>query len=232
MGTFTFRNYTTYDNANAPNSIVIAKPTGTTENDIMFAFSSVTGGYMNTPTGWNLLGSMTSTSYFRLMYKIAGSSEATGYTFSSGASGRRTKLTIGSYYDGFDVSGNDYDVISNTQYNAGGAQVRAASMNVTNYNAPLLFIGGFLNTTTNRTVTISAIPTTWTEDVDNGTTTTGYWHFFAHIDAWNSVGSTGTAVATISGSPNVTNKHAFMVALIPSVSALQPRRRIVMITHL
>jgi hypothetical protein len=84
-------------------------------------------------------------------------------------------------------------------------------------------------TTTTRTVTPPTVLGTWTEDYDGGTTSVGFWHAISHI-TWNYVGNIGIVNATISASEN--DKHVFMIALIPLVSPLEPRRRQVMITHL
>jgi hypothetical protein len=67
----------------AGTTIVIAKPTGTVENDLMIAMTCNTGGTYTGPAGWTEVFDSTSRGVF---YKVAGASEGSSYTFTNSSS--------------------------------------------------------------------------------------------------------------------------------------------------
>jgi hypothetical protein len=226
---FTARTETAANGGTAITSLACNKPTGTAQNDIMFAwigYRTTTGGanINSVPTGWTVLASSTATSdKYYLYYKVAGASEGTSYTWGV-SNGGRIAITITTYYGADFDPANPIDVVSSTAYRTSNTSLIAASMNVTAANSPLIFFGGAY-TTTVRTFTKPSVPTTgWVEDYDAGNTTSDYSRT---IDSfiWSGSGATGAMAATISAA--LTTKHAFAVALnppnlAPTLSISQP----------
>lgn len=210
----TFINVAHYNSASS-SSGTCNKPTNTAENDIMFAWIGLrnTYGYVinSVPSGWTLLGSQTANSdKYYLYYKVAGSSEPSSYTW--GTSGlTKFAITIATYRGGFNTS-DPIDVVSNTSYRTSDTINRAASMNVTSANSPLLFFAGSYNTST-HSYTKPSVPTSdWVEDYDGWNTNPDFAREICSM-TWSGSGATGNIDATISVS--LTTKHAFAVALKP-----------------
>ena len=190
-------------------------PTGTTQNDIMFALVSM---YSNTvrsvPTGWSTLGSYTSSSdKYYLYYKIAGSSEPSSYTWGvqSNAWG---SVTIATYRGGFDID-DPIDTLSNTAYRTSNTAVQAASMNVTYGVSPLIFFGSVYSTSTLSFTKPSVPNTDWVEDLDYYNDSGDFGRTFTSM-TWGNSGPTG-AISALS-SLTTTTKHAFALALNPPIA--------------
>lgn len=202
-----------YNNA-ASASAAVTKPTGTVNDDIMFAVVMRDTSAVPTvvPAGWALLGSHINGVYHQRLYWKLAAAEGASYTW-TWAAAAKTAITIGTYRGGFDIA-SPIDVVSNTEFVAApNTTVRAASMNVTSPNSSLFFFGTIYSTTV-RTWTKPSLPTTgWVENYDGGATTSD---FSRTIDSmvWAGSGATGNMDATvITGGTTV--KHAFAVALKP-----------------
>src|SRR5262245_52944032 len=74
--------------ASGDNSVVISKPTGTSQNDVMVAaIAEKTNGSITPPSGWTLIGSkldnaQTTANSLAVYYRVAGASEGVTYTWS------------------------------------------------------------------------------------------------------------------------------------------------------
>lgn len=204
-------------------SLACNKPTGTVDNDIMFAFIKRNDSTAPSvvPTGWTLAADnpVGGGNSFWLYYRVA-SSEGASYTW-QWAAGGRTGITIVSYRDGFNTS-TPIDVVSDTVYTTSNTTVRAASMTVAAVNSPIIFFGGTHATASMTWDTVPTAPTTLTEDVDyyDGTGRFGRGIYSA---VWSGSGATGDMDAVISSTQ--TDKHAFAVALVPSAPAASNRHR-------
>lgn len=64
-------------------TLVIDKPTGTAENDLMIAMTCNASGTYTAPAGWTEVFDSTSRGVF---YKVAGASEGSSYTFTNSSS--------------------------------------------------------------------------------------------------------------------------------------------------
>lgn len=193
---------------NSASTITVAKPTGTVDNDIMFAEIYCQGGQPTTvPSGWILLGTkQISIGWLNVYFKVA-SSEGASYIW--GTSGSTTwDGTINTYRGGFNISNPvSFETFVNTTYNTNNTTVRAASTNVIKQNSPLIFFG---LATGGKTFTP---PTGFTEDSEytsNHTSTIA-------SKVWTSYGATGNIDATLSASAS-TDKHAMLVALNPEIN--------------
>lgn len=206
-----------YNNASSA-AAVVPKPAGTVADDLMWAFlKSVNGAPTSAPSGWVYVADTDeagSGSNFSLYYKVAGGSEPADYTWNFAVAGRLGG-TIPTYRDGFNIS-TPLDVFSDTAYTVSNTISRAAGMTVTAPNSPLIFFGG-THSSAEDTFTPPTNPTAFAEDVDAGAGTGGTSRFSREIASvvWTGSGATGNMDATIN--VTTTTKHAFAVALNPSV---------------
>ena len=194
-------------------SAVIAKPSGTADNDIMFMVIESGTAYTNAlPDGWTSLAQKTSTGFYQLAYRLA-STEGSNYTVGF-ASAQPVRITIVTYSGGFNVT-NPIDTFSNTAYVVNDVNNRALSMNVTSANSVLLFFGAVQKSGSPVTQTKPILPTTaWVENYDSGDTNSDFWLEVASM-TWTGSGATGDMTSTLSA--NATDKHAFAVALRPVI---------------
>jgi hypothetical protein len=212
LSAMSFISSSVYDDA-ASDTAIVTKPSGTANDDIMFAVIQSTTAYSNSlPSGWTSIAQTTAVSgYYELLYRVA-SSEGANYTFGFAGS-YKIKVTIATYRGGFNIS-DPIDVFSDTSYITSNTTNRAASMNVTYRNSPLLFFGCVLESSS-FTQTKPSLPTTgWVEDYDGGSTNSDFWLEICSM-TWAGVGATGDMDSTISSA--TTEKHAFAVALKPVI---------------
>lgn len=196
-------------------SMVITKPTGTADNDILIALIKIPAAETLTATGWTALGATgydddTNTgtrTYF--LYKIA-ASEGADYTFSWTTTGRNGG-SIAAYRGGFNT-GTPIDVVSNTSYETSDTTARAAGMTVAAANSPII-IGVSSHTSSSQTATAPTVPATFTEDDDFYDANSRTHRAFYRLD-WTGSGATGNMDVTLSATN--ASKHAFAVALVPS----------------
>jgi len=193
-------------------SAVIAKPSGTADDDIMFMVIESGTAYTNAlPDGWTSLAQTNSTDFYELAYKVA-STEGSNYTVGFAAA-QPVKVTIVTYTGGFNVT-DPIDTFSNTAYVTSDTNNTAAAISTTYANSPLLFFGAVQGTSA-VTQTKPILPNTdWTEDYDSGDTDSDFWLEVASMTL-ASAGSTGNITSTLSATK--TNKHAFAVALKPVI---------------
>lgn len=195
-------------------SLACNKPTGTVDNDIMFAFIKRNDSTAPSvvPSGWTLTADnpVGGGNSFWLYHRVA-SSEGSSYTW-QWAAGGRTGISIVTYRDGFDTT-TPIDVVSDTVYTTSNTTVRAASMTVTAVNSPIIFFGATHATASMTYDTAPTTPTTLAEDVDYYDAT-GRFGRGIHSAVWTGSGATGDMDAVISSVQ--TDKHAFAVALVPS----------------
>lgn len=200
---------TTTAYTDAGTSVSPTLPTGTADDDIMFALVYANNGISSAPSGWTSLGN-DSTTKFYLYYKLA-SSETGPYQWSQGSSGKmRAQVVI--YRGDFDTS-DPIDAVSNTDYTTSNTTLRAATFSVTNTNSTIIFAGILYGFFASVTISPPTNPGTFTEDVDDGDSSSDSYLEFAHY-TWSSNGSTGNIDATSSQSSAV--KHAFAVSLNPA----------------
>lgn len=116
-------------------SLAISKPTGTISGDIMVAVTATAqpGSNMNQLSGWTRVLTVNSDNKLTVQYKIAGGSEPSSYTFTSGSS-QKMSGCIATFRN---VS---YDKIGSANTNAGSGQVGAPSITPTLNNSILLAI--------------------------------------------------------------------------------------------
>ena len=213
--TFTFVASSVYDSASSA-SATCSKPTGTVENDIIFALTERNNTTAATvvPDGWSVAGNHNySTNFLQtLYYKVAGDSEGADYTWTWGEATTRMSLTCVTYRGGFNTT-DPIDVVSNTQYITDDYTWRAADMTVSAANSALVLTTS-VYLTTEITYTKPSVPTTdWQEDIDYFSATGDHSRAFYSM-TWSGSGATGNMDATGSATEN-TNKHTFAVALNP-----------------
>lgn len=204
-----------YDSSSS-NSAVVAKPTGTADNDILFALikHNANEDVASVPSGWAQLGLRRygSAASVSLYWKLA-ASEGSDYTFGF-TTAARLAVSVVAYRDGFDTA-DPIDVVSDTPYVTNDTTLRAASMSVTATDSPIIFLGSTI-ISTSHTFTPPTVPDTFTEDVDYWETNSRGGRSISHL-AWASSGATGNMDATISTSMAAV-KHAYAVALNPAAA--------------
>lgn len=202
-------------NSSSSSSGVCNKPTGTVDDDIMFALVMHETEYSNSvPSGWTSLGQNTTGALglVELFWKKA-ASEGTSWTWGF-ATANKLRVLVVTYRDGFDLT-TPIDVTSNTAYTTSNTTCRAASMSVAAANSPIIYFGA-LKRTVATTYTPPTTPTTLNEDYDGGSTLPDFFNEIASV-VWSGSGATGDIDATMSVS--LTTKHAFAVALKPASGA-------------
>lgn len=201
-------------------TITVDKPTGTAENDIMFAVVKrlTANSWSTVPTGWTLLASdddTASTTSHDLYYRVAGASEGASYQWvQSGAS--RCGGSIYAFRSDFNTS-NPIDVYSNTSYETSDTIVRGATMTTSATNEALIFFA-LSHASSAQTFTQATVPTTFSEHQDTGSANSRFWRSAASV-VWSSSGATGTMDAAVSATN--TSKHGFVVALNPAAAGAE-----------
>ncbi len=202
--------------ASGATSVTCSKPTGTVDNDIMFAVTRTPNEAVTAPSGWNSFGSpltdtdAASTERFSLYWRVA-SSEGTTYTWSS-ATASRKGCSIYTFRDDFNTS-DPIDVTSNTSYETADTNARVASMTTTATNEALILFGVQIVSTSQSCTAHPTSPITFTEHADAWNTSSRFQRCVSS-GVWSSSGSTGTMDTTLSNSN--TSKHGFGVALKPA----------------
>lgn len=209
---FTYVNGNNYDSA-ASTTIVLSKPSGVAEGDIMWAFvgrNGSTSAPSSVPTDWTASATDTNIGlldFVGIYYKVAGSSEPSSYTWTWSAS-EKSAGTIDAWRGGFDTA-SPIDVVSNTQYTTSNSTVRAASFSITEDASPVIYFGAVYYNVGGQSFTP---PSGFTERQDFGSTAGDIW--LEVSDNQLDSGATGDLDATFSVSS--ANKHAFAVSLTPS----------------
>lgn len=213
---FAFRASAVYDSASSA-SAVCNKPTGTVDNDIMFAMvCSNTALNNSAPAGWTSRASRSLTGGFYQLYSKLASSEGASYTWGFAAA-QKVKVTIITYTGGFDTA-NHFQTSSNTSYVVNNTTCRAAAATVTvnRSRSPVIVFGSCLNASAVTFTKPTDIDNSaFAEDYDGGSTSSTFW---TSIDSAVSTftGTTGTMDLTMSAGG--TNKTAFCIVLNPSPS--------------
>ena len=207
--------YVNVSSLTTPFNITVTKPTGTVDGDILFCwigwYAAVT--IDSVPSGWNLLGEyLANTDRYALYYKVA-SGEGASWVWSFSATAK-VRAVCSCYIKGDFHPTTPIDVVSNTAYRTSDLNVIAATMNVAEVNSPLIFWGGFYNTST-KSFAKPSVPTSgWVEDDDVWNTTPDFGTEVCSF-IWSGSGATGAMSATLSTGSTIT-KHAFAVALKPA----------------
>lgn len=196
-------------------SLACDKPTGTADNDYMFAFIKRNDSTApnSVPSGWTLLGDRVPSGANSIwLYGKLAASEGTSYTWGWAAAGR-TGITIATYRDGFNTS-TPIDVVSNTSYVTSNTTIRAASVSAAAANSPIIFAGGVHNSSA-VTFTAPTAPSAFAENVDYYNDQSRFARTFALL-VWTGSGATGDMDAT--ASITTIDKHAFAVVMVPSAA--------------
>lgn len=206
---FEFINSSSVESTGA-SSLVVNKPTNTSNGDIMFALVVNNYGTLtNTLSGWTRITTPDLSEYYQLFYKVA-SSEGASYTWTHSSGSRLVSIVMVTYRGGF-VGSNPIDVVS-TYSNVAGATIRASSISVAKANSPII-IFGIAYGTSSITFTKPSVPTTdWVENFDAGATSSDFWKTVCSM-VWGSSGATGDI--DITASVSVGTKGAVAIALNP-----------------
>lgn len=101
-------------NSSNATALVINKPTGTAENDLMIAVmaATVTGTWTG-DTGWTEVADLAATTSLRVAYKVAGSSEGSSYTFTMSASAGLSGCILTYRYATYDTIAGSFTTSAN-----------------------------------------------------------------------------------------------------------------------
>lgn len=201
--------HSTNAETSAPHDIVINKPTGTVQNDVMLAFIQTQGNigsFDSVPSGWTALAATgyrtptTSNSgvFMGGWWKVAGASEATAYTWSMSGSGVFGAAIVA--YSGCDSSAPIAVTGSTESDSLTDTTVQAPSVTSPVANGMLVTAHGANSQCTGCTVSFTP-PTGMTERYDSNQTDDGTT-LRAGLEiaelALSSTGATGTKDATVS----------------------------------
>lgn len=196
-------------NDNEWDRITTTTPNASTQNwDIVFAIVRNNSFAVTTPwSWWTLLWIGNDT--IELRYKI----ENSAWTSYWWIWWWIDSCSVRYYTYRWDFNTSDpIDIVSNTIYTTSNTTIRAASINVTNTNSPLIFFWNVYSVLS-VTHTKPSVPTTnWVEDDDAGSTTSDMWTEVCSM-IWTWSWATWDIDATMSSTQTI--KHWFAVALNP-----------------
>lgn len=199
----------------ADNSVVVTKPTGTVDDDVMLALFwgyGETGGIpeITPPASWTLIASETySTNCIWALYWKRASTEGANYTWAhDGGGAANTHVVIASYYNVL-PDGDPIDTFSDTAYVVADTTLRAAT--VTPSEQPIMLV--FAGSSGAQTMTA---PANFTERYDANPASCFALHLAERL--YLSTDATGNVDATLSGGTSI--KHAFLVALQGLISVV------------
>lgn len=187
---------------------MVNRPADTVNTDLMFALITrgSTDDPSDVPTGWTLLASNAGR---WLYYKVAGASEPATYTWTWGPGSVATRVTITTWRYGYDVS-TPIDNYSNTAYTTENPILQAASFWVSNPSETLLYFGSATSATEITFIKPSTQDNDWEERYDAWDALSTFAHTVGNCDKADA-GESG--VINITASTDLTDKHAFAVAL-------------------
>lgn len=183
-------------------TLVVNKPTGTVEGDLMvaaIAYGAADPGAMTPPADWTPIRETANgtTLFLKTYYKIAGASEPASYTWTSANNVTAKVGAICTYYN---IDGTPFDVDS-YQANASSTNITAPGLTAAEDNELLVFAGAINIGTSSTTFTP---PGGMTERVDVHST---YYCSLEMADAIQaSAGASGDKVAT-AGSAGINIGH-------------------------
>lgn len=186
-------------NTNNSSTLVINKPAGTQQGDLMIVFMCEEGSnYTFTgDTGWTEIADQGSRPNLRIAYKVAGASEPSSYTFTSSNNNHKMSGSILTYRNAaFDVIGN---------IATGANPLVADGITVTLDNS--LLLGFFIRDVTSYTISTPAGMSQVV--IDNDSTACSYGIFSQSVNS----GATGTRSATVG---NTSNVSGVLLALKPA----------------
>jgi alpha-tubulin suppressor-like RCC1 family protein len=135
----------TGENAAGATTVVVTKPTGTVQNDVMVAVIGVNQNAatvtLTAPSGWNLINANNSTTvlYSATYYKVATASEGSNYTWTINVAGTPTaKKAVGviSSYSGVNTTTPIH--VNGSQANASGTTMTSPSVTTTVANTVIV----------------------------------------------------------------------------------------------
>lgn len=181
-------------------SVIVNRPTGVVNNDVMLASVAYAGGTLTAPAGWTQVLSQAGTGVTLRVYRRVASSEGSTYTWSLDSSDGLA-VSISAYYN---VDTSTPTPVSNSQANSSSTSMTAPTITP---GAPsgLLFFAGAVAGNTRATA-----PGGMTEEADLGATAVGV---YAADQALSTIDPTGTRVATLG---SAAANAAANVYLLPS----------------
>ena len=185
------------------------KPANTADGDIMFAMVSINSStaIITAPAGWTLLDQIPGSNYC-LYYKIA-SSEGTYYTWSFSQS-VALRITTSTFRCPNLNTSYPISIAKYRSYNDGTTAIKYSNIFTTKTNNAVIAFGlAYINTN----VTFNP-PSGFTEDYEQGDTTTRFWHEISH-QLYSTTGDTGEIQGTLS---NRVPKYSWIVVLNTSIN--------------
>jgi hypothetical protein len=132
--------------ANPTSQLVLSKPSGTIQNDVLVAFVTNNGGQyctVPTPSGWTVVPNTdqiagSTDAHTHAFYKVAGAAEPASYTFTQSGDGCEWDLMGGIYSIAGATTGSPINA-SGAQANASGTSCTSPSITTNTANTLLLF---------------------------------------------------------------------------------------------
>lgn len=194
-------------------SVTVDVPTGTADNDVMFAICKYPNTETLTQASWTSLGTRNDPVgvIYNVLWRLASSEPAT-YAFTIGTGGR-FGCSCYSFRGDFDTADPINEaLLSNTAYTTNDTTIRAASVTTAEVNVPIVFFGVGHSSSAITQTTAPQVPAAFTEhnDVNDGGSDSRFFRSVSSL-LWASSGATGDMDSVISASS--TTKHGFAVVL-------------------
>lgn len=195
-----------HDQGGTVDGVVLDKPAGVVEGDIMFAIvvgDNDTGGIGNVgaPSGWDLVGSSSATGTVGVYQRIAGASEPASYMWTDNqTAGLECDFAGGlvAFYGDFDASD---PIKTGPTFSVGSASTSFVAPSVAGYDGAYL-ICGFLRSEGSNTAATFTMPGGMDERAD--VSDTAWVSAAIGTEALTADASTGTRTATCSDSSTYT----------------------------
>src|SRR5919201_1459565 len=204
------------------NTLVITKPTGVVQNDLMIAHLTVLSPTATmvivAPTGWNLIRTTDNGANIRVAsyYKVAGATEGANYTFSwQDPSGTNVnKVSAGGIMDFYGVKNSA--PVDNSFANTGNSKnANVTGISTAGTNRMLEYVeGNDAGKAENTPPSVSAVAMTERNDNTTGGTATATDADLSQAAQLTNVNTTGQVLANPGG-----NWSAQMIALTPETTA-------------
>jgi len=200
------------NNVTTSSTVTGNKPTGTVDNDIIFAdiFTKDSTLPSGIPSGWTLLESVINGSQHAVYWKVA-SSEGSSWSWTGGGGSFNTSITILTWRGGFNISDPIDISASNQDGNSTTMSVSLGSVGA--INSAIIY---FSSVTANTTNTKDATPISgWTDDYN---AVASSLRLLVSSLVWSSSGSFGNITSTLGSSQLGVLKGNIAVALKPEVA--------------
>jgi hypothetical protein len=210
----------------SPSQVTITKPTGTVENDCMYAVLSGDGGTITPPGGWTIVQSLPATDadqIFEVYQRVAGGAEGANYQFSLSGVFEVTAAIL--TYSGCDTASpvNTSSERAGVTDDADPQTVTATAITPSVNDSMILYFGSV--DLTNTAATTWTVPSTYTERFNEdgiGSGAAGLCPLYVAELLQTTATSTGAVNANANNDSNRTGETLAILVAIPPPGGSPP----------